>query len=49
MCALLGLFPLVCYLIGAALFTRFDLDEARHADIRAQLDAKADNAVAVPT
>ncbi|XOV82872.1 MAG: MFS transporter [bacterium] len=41
MCALLGLFPLVCYLIGAALFTRFDLDEAAHADIRAQLDARS--------
>ena len=41
MCALLGLFPFVCYLIGAAMFTRFDLDEARHADIRAQLDARA--------
>jgi len=39
MCALLGLFPLVCYLIGAFLFSRFDLDEAKHADIRAQLDA----------
>ena len=41
MCALLGLFPLACYLIGAALFTRFDLDEAAHAEIRAQLDARA--------
>jgi len=41
MCALLGLFPLVCYSIGAALFTRFDLDEARHAEIRAQLVARA--------
>jgi len=38
MCALLGLFPLVCYLIGAALFSRFDLDETRYAEIRAQLD-----------
>ena len=38
---LYGLFPLVCYLIGAAMFRRFTLDEAEHARIRAALDAKA--------
>ena len=31
MVTLYGLFPLVCYTIGAALFTRFKLDEAAHA------------------
>ena len=43
MCALLGLFPFVCYSIGAAMFSRFDLDEAHYAEIRAQLDARASN------
>ena len=38
---LYGLFPLVCYLIGAAMFRRFTLDEAEHARIRAALEAKA--------
>ena len=41
MVTLYGLFPLVCYLIGAALFSRFKLDEAAHVEIRAALDARA--------
>ena len=40
MVSLYGLFPLVCYAVGAALFSRFRLDEAAHAEIRAQLDLK---------
>ena len=40
MVSLYGLFPLVCYAIGAALFSRFKLDERAHAEIRAQLDLK---------
>ncbi len=41
MVTLYGLFPLVCYAVGAWLFTRFKLDEAAHAEIRADLDARA--------
>ncbi|MEQ8485939.1 MAG: MFS transporter [Pseudomonadales bacterium] len=41
MVTLYGLFPLVCYLIGAALFSRFKLDEAAHAEIRDELDRRA--------
>lgn len=40
--ALYSLFPLVCYLIGTALFSRFSLDEAEHARIQAELDRRAD-------
>ncbi len=40
MIVLMGGFPLVCYLIGAVLFLRFDLSEAEHARIRADLDAR---------
>jgi len=40
MVTLYGLFPLVCYAIGAALFTRFNLDEAAHEQIRAELDKR---------
>ena len=36
--ALYGLFPLVCYSIGAYLFTRFELDEDTYAKIRTELD-----------
>ena len=36
---LYGLFPLVCYAIGAALFSRFKLDETAYAEIRKSLDA----------
>jgi Na+/melibiose symporter-like transporter len=41
MVTLYGLFPLVCYGIGAFLFRRFSLDEAAHAEIRAELDRRA--------
>jgi sugar (glycoside-pentoside-hexuronide) transporter len=41
MVTLYGLFPLVCYLVGALLFSRFKLDETAHAEIRAQLDQRA--------
>ncbi len=40
MVTLYGLFPFVCYMIGAALFTRFKFDEAAHAKIRAELDKR---------
>jgi GPH family glycoside/pentoside/hexuronide:cation symporter len=40
MVTLYGLFPLICYLVGAALFTRFSLNEAEHARIREALDAR---------
>ena len=40
MVTLYGMFPLVCYLIGAYLFSKFSLDESAHADIRAALDAR---------
>ena len=39
---LYGLFPLICYAIGAALFSRFKLNEAAYAEIRRKLDADAD-------
>ena len=38
---LYGLFPLVCYVVGAYLFSKFELDEAAYIDIRASLDARA--------
>ena len=41
MIVLMGVFPLVCYLIGAALFSRFDLTESEHARIRGELDARS--------
>lgn len=41
MISLYGLFPLVCYSIGAFLFRRFKLDEATYAEIRAELDSRA--------
>jgi GPH family glycoside/pentoside/hexuronide:cation symporter len=37
---LYALFPLGCYLVGAAILTRFRLDETEHARIRAALDAR---------
>ena len=36
---LYGLFPLICYAVGALLFSRFKLDEAAYAEIRGKLDA----------
>ena len=44
MVTLYGLFPLVCYAIGALLFRKFKLDENAHAEIRRQLDARAADA-----
>jgi len=38
--ALYGLFPAACYLIGALLFARFELDEKGYALIRGDLDAR---------
>ncbi len=35
---LYGLFPLICYTIGAILFSRFKLDEAAYREIRAGID-----------
>ena len=37
MVTLYGLFPLVCYFVGAALFSRFTLNEAEHTRIREHL------------
>jgi GPH family glycoside/pentoside/hexuronide:cation symporter len=46
MVTLYGLFPLVCYAIGALLFRKFTLDENAHAEIRRALDEKARAAAA---
>jgi GPH family glycoside/pentoside/hexuronide:cation symporter len=40
MVSLYGLFPLVCYTIGAVLFSRFKLDEEAYEVIRTELDAR---------
>ncbi len=40
MVTLYGLFPLVCYLVGAWMFTHFKLDEQAHSKIRTELDAR---------
>jgi GPH family glycoside/pentoside/hexuronide:cation symporter len=40
MVSLYGLFPLVCYTIGAILFSRFKLDEEAYEVIRTELDAR---------
>ncbi|MCZ6890718.1 MAG: MFS transporter [Gammaproteobacteria bacterium] len=40
MVALYGLFPLVCYVVGAWLFAHFKLDEQAYAEIRHELDAR---------
>jgi Na+/melibiose symporter-like transporter len=40
MVSLYGLFPLVCYTIGAILFSRFKLDESAYETIRIELDAR---------
>ena len=41
MVGLYGLFPLVCYVVGAILFSRFKLDEKAYQKIRADLDERA--------
>ena len=39
---LYGAFPMFCYLLGALIFYRyFTLDEAAHAQIREELDARS--------
>ena len=40
MITLYSLFPLVCYIVGAILFSRFKLDEAAYAEIRVELDRR---------
>ncbi|MEM7077633.1 MAG: MFS transporter [Pseudomonadota bacterium] len=37
MVTLYGLFPLVCYLVGAYMFSKFKLDETAHGEIRESL------------
>ena len=37
---LMGLFPGICFAIGTLLFLRFQLNQAEHAAIRSQLDAR---------
>ena len=41
MVTLYGALPLVCYVIGAVLFSRFKLNEQEYAVIRAELDRRA--------
>jgi Na+/melibiose symporter-like transporter len=41
MVGLYGVFPLVCYVVGAILFSRFELDEKAYQKIRADLDERA--------
>lgn len=41
MCGLLGLLPLICYSIGATMFTRFKLREEEHAQILLALEARS--------
>ncbi len=38
--ALFGLVPCILYVIGALVFQRFSFNEAEHAAVRAQLDAR---------
>ena len=42
MVLMMGGFPLVCYFVGALLFSRFRLTEADHARIRVELDARSE-------
>jgi GPH family glycoside/pentoside/hexuronide:cation symporter len=39
--SLYALYPFVCYMIGAAIFSRFSLDEEEHKMIRLELDRRA--------
>ncbi len=48
MVVLMGGFPLVCYLVGAIVFTRFSLSETEHAKIRAALDERTTGASTSP-
>lgn len=38
--SLYGLFPFCCYLIGALIFSRFELDEATHDTLRKELERR---------
>ena len=40
MLALVGILPAICYAIGTFYFARFKLDEAEHARIVAELNAR---------
>ena len=44
MVGLYGMFPLICYIVGAALFSRFKLDEAAYREIRKGLDSGRERA-----
>jgi Na+/melibiose symporter-like transporter len=37
---LYSILPLICYLYGAWLFSKFKLDENAHAEIRAELEKR---------
>jgi len=43
--SLYALYPFVCYMIGAAIFSRFSLGEEEHREIRAELDRRAGRSV----
>lgn len=43
--AMYALYPLLCFLVGAAIFSRFKLNEGEHAEIRAALDDRARSAL----
>ena len=43
--ALYSLFPFVCYVLGALLFSRISLGEEEHRRIRAELDARGTSRV----
>jgi len=47
MVTLYGLFPLVCYSVGAWLFSRFTLDELAHSKMREELEARTAPGTAV--
>ena len=38
---LFAIFPFACYLVGAAIFSRFSLGETEHVAIRAELERRA--------
>lgn len=40
MVVLYGLMPLICYVVGAYMFSKFSLDEAAHAEVRRELDRR---------
>jgi Na+/melibiose symporter-like transporter len=46
--SLYALYPLLCYGIGAAVFSRFALNEAEHMKIRRELDRRASESVTEP-